>query len=191
MNWFRDHLPRDQLALDASVLINLLGCGVANDVFGSLGGPCMVEEKVLGEISRHPVVGLCHVEALRSLKAMGFIEQTRMDADEYTHFLTLIQTPLGKRLDAGESATFAVARSRQFAMVIDENKARKYVACHAPQVKIVSSLKLFISATVRLGRDISFLQTTLNAARHHARMAIPRDEESLFADVIAARCVAD
>ena len=148
----------------------------------------MVEEKVFGEISRHPVVGLCHVEALQSLEAMGFIKQTKMDAGEYAHFLTLIQAPLGKRLDAGESATFAIAQSRRFAVVIDENKARNYVASHAPQVRVVSSLKLFISATVRLGRDISFLQATLSAARHHARMAIPRDEQSLFVDVISTRC---
>lgn len=186
MNWFRDYLPEGQLVLDASVLINLLACGAANEVFSALSGPCLVEEKVFGEISRHPISGLCHVGALQSLASSGFIKQTSMEAEEYAHFLSLIQAPLGQRLDAGESATLAVAKGRGLSVVIDENKGRTYVAKNFPQVVVVSSLKLLISATVRLRRDVSYLQDRLNAARDHARMGVPRDEKLLFAEVTLA-----
>ena len=109
-----------------------------------------------------------------------------MDDEEYAHFLSLIQAPLGKRLDAGESATLAVANSRGLSVVIDENKGRSYVANHFPQVVVVSSLKLFISATVRLGQDVAYLQGRLNAARDHARMGVPQGERLLLAEVVSA-----
>lgn len=185
MNWFRDHIPHEALVLDASVLINLLACGATTEIFGALSGPCLVEEKVFGEISRHPIPGLCHIAALQTLVASGFIELVRMDEGEYAHFLSLVQAPLGKRLDAGESATLTIAESRRLAVVIDENKGRAYAAKHLSDVVFISSLKLFISATVRLGRDRAFLLTLVKAARGHARMGVPRDEKQLLVDVLA------
>jgi predicted nucleic acid-binding protein len=184
LNWFRDHLPEGRLVLDASALINLLGCGVTNEVFEALKLPCLVEEKVLGEISRHPVAGLCHVDELQALVASGLMERTRMDAREYVRFLALIQAPLGQRLDAGESATVVVAEGRGLSAVIDENKARSYVSSRLPQVAMVSTLKLLISATVRLGYGIPYLQNLVQSSRQHARMGVPKCEKQLLAEVL-------
>ncbi|NGZ85909.1 hypothetical protein [Duganella aceris] len=47
-----------------------------------------------------------------------------MSDEEYERYLSIVQAPLGQRLDAGESATIAVAEARQLVAVIDENKAR-------------------------------------------------------------------
>ena len=188
MNWFRDHLPEGQLVLDASVLINLLGCGAATEVFGTLKLPCLVEEKVFGEILRHPIHGLCHVKELQALQDSGFIVRARMERQEYARFLSLIQAPLGQRLDAGESATLVVAQQRSLPAVIDENKARSYVRSQMPQVAIVSTLRLLISATVRLGRDVSYLQGLVNTARQNAKMGIPKDERQLLVDILTGEC---
>lgn len=189
LTWFRDHLPEGQLVLDASVLINLLGCGAATEIFSALTLPCLVEERVFVEISRHPVPGLCHVSELQALEVSGLIERTMMNDDEYARFLGLVQAPLGQRLDAGESATLAVAHGRALSVVIDENKARSYVGNRLPQVTLVSTLRLLISATVRLGRDTSFLQELVMSARKNARMGIPKDEKQLLADLLAATSV--
>jgi predicted nucleic acid-binding protein len=189
LSWFRDYLPEGQLILDASVIINLLGCGAASDVFSALPLPCLVEEKVLGEISRHPIPGLCHAKGLQALEASGFIVRTKMNDDEYGRFLSLVQAPLGQRLDAGESATLVVAQGRALSVVIDENKARSYVSSCFPEVATVSTLRLFISATFRLGHDVAFLQSLLGLARSHARMGVPKDEKSLLNDVLRAGAV--
>jgi predicted nucleic acid-binding protein len=184
LNWFRDHLPASRLVLDTSVLLNLLGCGATQDVFAGLPRPCLVEEKVLGEVRRHPVPGLCHVEAIEALRDCGHVELVSMSDAEYAHFLSMIQAPLGVRLDAGESATLAVAHARGHAVVMDENKGRRYVADRFPGMQVVSSLVLFISATVRLGRDADFLRTVAGTARDSARMAVPRSERELLAEVM-------
>lgn len=180
LNWFRDYLPPGQLVLDASALINLLACGETNEVFNALPRPCLVEEKVFQEISRHPVAGLCHIAALESLTLAGHIEQIRMSDEEYSHFLGMVQAPLGQRLDAGESATLSVAKRRQLVVVIDENKGRTYVTQQMPTVPYVSSLKLLISASFRCGRDQQFLLDLMGNARENARMGIAKDEKQLY-----------
>lgn len=187
MSWFRDHLPAGQLVLDASVLINLLGCRAAAEIFSTLDLPCIVEEKVFGEISRHPVSGLCHIEELQALRDAGFIERVRMEGHEYSEFLGLVQAPLGQRLDAGESATLVVAKQRALSVVIDENKARSYVRNQMPQVAVVSTLRLLISATVRSGKDVAYLQGLVTTARQNAKMAVPKDERQLLTDVLSGR----
>jgi predicted nucleic acid-binding protein len=185
LTWFRDYLPPGQLVLDASVLINLLACGETSDVFNALPKPCFVEEKVFQEISRHPVPGLCHLAALENLTFTGCIEKIRMNDEEYSHFIALVQAPLGQRLDAGESATLSVAKNRGLVVVIDENKGRSYAARNMPAVPYISSLKLLISATVRSGKDHSFLRNLIAATRENARMGIAKDERQLYAEITA------
>lgn len=184
MSWFRDHLPDGQLALDTSVLLNVLGCGAIEDVLGALGGPCLVEDKVLGEIQRHPVPGLCHLTELEALMKSGHLTRVTMTDVEYTHYLSMVQAPLGQRLDVGESATLAIAHSRNHGVVMDENKGRRYLAENFPSLAVVSSLTLFISATVRLGRDRAFLREVVDSARRTARMAVPKSERELLAQVL-------
>lgn len=188
LSWFRDHLPDGKLILDTSVLINLLGCRAAAEVFSALEPPCMVEDKVFGEISRHPVPGLCHVEELQALQDAGFIERVRMEKQEYSKYLELIQAPLGQRLDVGESATLAVAQQRALTVVIDENKARSFVRSRMSQLTVVSTLSMLISVTVRLGKDVAYLQRLVMAARENARMGVPRDERDLLSEVLASGC---
>lgn len=184
MSWFRDHLPAGQLALDTSVLLNVLGCGAIEDVLGALDGPCLVEDKVLGEIQRHPVPGLCHLTALEALMKSGHLTRVAMTDVEYAHYLSIVQAPLGQRLGVGESATLAVAHSRSCGVVMDENKGRRYVAECFPTMPVVSSLSLFISATVRLGQDRTFLRDAVNSARQTARMAVPKPERELLSYVL-------
>lgn len=188
LSWFRDHLPDGKLILDTSVLINLLGCRAAAEVFSALEPPCMVEDKVFGEISRHPVPGLCHVEELQALQDAGFIERVRMEKQEYSKYLELIQAPLGQRLDVGESATLAVAQQRALTVVIDENKARSFVRSRMSQLTVVSTLSMLISVTVRLGKDVAHLQRLVMAARENARMGVPKDERDLLSEVLASGC---
>jgi predicted nucleic acid-binding protein len=180
LTWFRDHLPAGQLILDASAIINLLASKAAADVFRTLAQPCLVEDKVFGEIVRHPIPGLCQEKELRALEEAGFIVRASMDGTEYAKYLTLVQAPLPKRLDAGESATLVVAEERRLVAVIDENKARTYVTENLPLVRTVSTLSLFISATVRSDRDVAFLQTLVESAREHARMGVPKEERPIL-----------
>lgn len=185
MSWLRDYLPQKPLVLDASALINLLGCGATELVFKSLKFPCLVETRVLAEITRHPVPGQSHVNTIDALIRSSSIELATMDAQEYELFITMAQAPLPRRLGAGESAALAVASHRGLPMVLDDNKARAVRAAILPEVEAISSLKLLVSASVRLRWKKSFLREVLNNALTISRMGVPKDERSLLRDVLA------
>lgn len=184
MNWLRDYLPPKALVLDSSALINILGCGAAEQVFSSLRFPCLVEEKVLAEITRHPVPGFSHVEAMDALVQSARIEPCRMDAREYAIFISMSQALLAKRLGAGESAALAVASHRNLAAVLDDNKARSVRATLFPNLETISSLKLLLSASARLGWSRGFLGEVIGAALKNSRMGVPRDEKALLLEVL-------
>lgn len=184
MNWLRDYLPPKALVLDSSALINIFGCGASEQVFSSMRFPCLVEDKVLAEIVRHPVPGFSHVAAINALIQSGRIEPSRMDAREYETFVSMSQALLVKRLGAGESAALAVAFHRDLAIVLDDNKARTARAALFPKVEMISSLKLLLSASVRLGWSKGFLGEVIFAALRNSRMGVPRDEKALLNDVL-------
>lgn len=185
MRWLRDYLPPKPLVLDASALINILGCGATEKVFKSFGFPCLVEERVLAEITRHPVPGLSHLKAIDALIQSGCVEVTSMDAQEYELFISMVQAPLSKRLGAGESAALAVASRRALPLVLDDNKARAVRAAMLSNVEAVSSLKLLISASARDNWEQLFLRDVLNNALTVSRMGVPNDEKALLREVLA------
>lgn len=185
LNWFHDYLPKEQLVIDASFLINILACGATAEIFSTLPQPCLVEEKVVGEIRRHPITSLCHVAALEALERSEAIRTVRMTDEEYGGYLSIVQAPLGQRLDAGESATLVVAKTRSLAVVLDENKARSFARERMPSLSVASTLKVFVSAAYRLNRDFDFLRNVVQHARLHGRMGVPKDEKELLSFILA------
>jgi len=185
LDWFRDYLPNGQLVLDSSAFINLLGSGSPSEILSALPQPCLLEDKVVGEILKHPIPGLSHQGVLDSLVEVGVVAKLSMSVVEYEHFLLLVQAPLGQRLDEGESATLAVASNREMAVVMDERKGRNYAAANFPNVQVISSLKLFISAAARRDMDIQLLRTLLASAKRHARMSVPKSELPLLLEAMS------
>jgi predicted nucleic acid-binding protein len=156
LSWFTDYLPERHLALDASAIINLLGCDHGADALSCLVKPTYVAQYVLEEITRHPIPGLNHESALGDWEKHNLIAHTQLSETELDIYIGMLQGARGTKLGSGESATLAVAAERGFAVVIDESKARKYAVEHFSQVPFISSLKLFISVAVRLEKDEAY-----------------------------------
>lgn len=184
LKWYCDYLPQERLVLDASFLINLLACDVSSQVLQVLPFSCLVEKTVLREISRHPILGRCPKTEIGALEDVGLIEITSMTDEEYERYLSIVQAPLAHRLDSGESATIVVSQSRGLSAVIDENKARTYMKQNMPGVSVISTLKLLISSSVRLGWDELTLKGVVEQARLLSRMGVPREEKSLLQQVL-------
>ena len=171
--------------VDASVLINILGCGAPETILSGLQYPALVEERTLREVLRHPLPGQDHTEFFDFAFESGLLVQVQMSDDEYDTYLTMIQASLGTRLDDGESAALSVAHHRRICAVIDEKKARNFATRNFPELKVVSSLKLLISAAARLDKGINWAKTTVTAAHVNARLAAPREERPLLDAVLS------
>lgn len=185
MTWLSDHLPAGQPVLDASVIINLLGTHQPAEVLRALGHRSLVEERTLREVRKHPVPGLQLEPVLDELRSQGLLEAVRMTDDEYEVYLGYVSAPLGKRLDDGESAALAIS-PRGSCIVLDERKARGRAASDAPALVVVSSLRLFITSAHRAAWPPSKLRELVEAALSSARMGVPKDEQTLLAEVLAS-----
>ena len=179
-----DHLPRGPVVLDASAIINLLGCGEIEAVLRALGEVAMVEERTLGEIQRHPIPGQAYGPVLEQLRKAKSLKLARMTAGEYEIFLSLVQGELASRLDGGECAAIALA-VRGVPVVLDENKARRLVVKKFPNQSFCSTLKLLLTAGTRAAWPLESVQRLVLAARVHARMGVPREERVLLSELMA------
>lgn len=183
LNLLSDHLPPGQPVLDASVIINLLGTKEPVAVLQALGVKSLVEQRTLKEVRRHPVPGLEVAQQLSELISRNLLEEVRMTDEEYEAYLTFVSPSVQRRLDVGESAALAVA-ARGVCVVIDERKARLRVAAELPQLLVVSSLKFLITSAHRGGWDVGRAKILVTQAIQHARMAVPREESALLANLL-------
>ena len=85
-----DYLPLRPIVLDASAIINLLGCGDMPSVLRALKVVCLVEEKTLNEVERHPVPGYDHRPVIRELQQSGALKVERMSGLEYQIFISFL-----------------------------------------------------------------------------------------------------
>lgn len=172
-----DYLPLRPLVLDASAIINLLGCGDMPGVLRALSVVCLVEEKTLSEVERHPASGYDHRPVIHALQQSSALKVERMSGPEYEIYISLVQGNLRGRLDDGESAAIALS-SRGYPVVIDENKARRVLTQKFPGTPFCSTLRLLLTAGQRESWSVEAVQHLVLLARRHARMGVPREERA-------------
>jgi predicted nucleic acid-binding protein len=183
-----DYLPRGIVVLDASVLINLLGCRECVAVLEGLGAKCLMEERTLKEVRKHPIPGCDHAEPLRALVSSGALEEVRMTDDEYESYLTFVSGPLGTRLDDGESAALAIS-GRASSIVLDERKARRRAAADAKvsqSLTVASTLQLMLTSGHRQAWSVQKVRDLVAAARQNARMGVPKENMALLEELLGS-----
>lgn len=179
MTLLNDYLPSGATILDASVLINLLGCGQCLGVLEGLGEKCLMEERTLKEVCRHPIPGCDHIAEVRALLSSGTLEEVRMTEEEYETYLMFVSGPVGARLDDGESAALAIS-GRGSSIVLDERKARRRAAVDAKNVAVISTLRLMLTSGYRQAWSIQKVHDLVSAARQNSRMGVPKEDISLL-----------
>ena len=161
------------LVLDASVVMNLLGTGMAAKLIGALGRKCIVECNAWREIIKDPLTGRAAAEPFKALTDVGLLERQEMHSDATAVFLdlSLAQPPEG--LGDGEAATLAHAVTSGASAVIDERKAIRIGAAKFPQLRLLSTLDLLSCRSVAKTLGRSTLADAFSAALIHARMRVP------------------
>jgi predicted nucleic acid-binding protein len=180
-----DYLPTGATILDASVLINLLGCGQCLGVLEGLGEKCLIEERTLREVRRHPIPGCDHVAALRALLSSGKLEEVRMTEEEYEKYLTFVSGPIGARLDDGESAALAIS-GRGSSIVLDERKARRRAVGDAKGVAVISTLRLMLTSGRRQAWSVQMVRDLVSAARQNSRMGVAKEDIALLEELLGS-----
>lgn len=171
------------LVLDASVIINLLGCGHADEVLSAIDVPIAVEERTLKEIKRHPISGRSHVDEMNALIAAELIRIVRMTDEAYEIYLSLIDDASPSSLGDGESAAIAVAATLGHCVVLDDRKARRVFAERYPNSPLLSTIRLFVGAAENCSEMKTKFAKIVELALNNSRMGIPFEDKHFAADV--------
>jgi predicted nucleic acid-binding protein len=168
----------DLFVLDASVLINLLGCGNPKLVLKALSARCMVEDHVIREVTRHPIDGHDVNTTFSELLSLGLIHQARLDDASYEVFLSLVAGSPLDSLGQGESATLALAASLRGAAVLDDGKARRIAEKRFAQLSLATSVTLFRIAAKKADMNTEQARTLVGMAIQNSRMRVlPEDRK--------------
>lgn len=189
-------VPQVPLAIDASVMLNFLGTGVAELLFDHLGCPIVMAANAVSELKYHPIDKTDLKPLLDSMKQNKSLEEKPLGPAAKDIWHELVGGGLEKGLDDGEAATIALAVVERLdaVVVLDESKARKVFAERWPTRLCVDTVTLL--AQRRLGQR---LQTDVFAeacfmALQHARMRVPAEAMAWLVGVIgrdrASKCKA-
>ncbi len=165
------------LVLDASVLINLMGTGHADQFLISLGAECFIEELALAEVTRHPITSREVAPEIESLIAEKLITRVAMGDRAFQLFKELTSKSSSDSLDDGESATLAYAYDHSLIACIDEKKATRIAKAQFPGLAIISTVELFRELAKRTNSDPTLLGTMLANSCTYARMRIPNQHK--------------
>jgi predicted nucleic acid-binding protein len=167
------------LVIDTSAVINILGCGAGRSLLRSLGRTCIVEERVLGKLTYHPIALRDAHQEIQDLVREGLLNVVRMDDDDYELFLELSASSGHPGLGVGESAAIAIAARRGHFLVLDDRKARRRTATRYPELRLITSAALFLEAANAGGLSIQEARAFFTCAINNAGMCILKEERSL------------
>lgn len=166
---------QNQLVLDASVLINLLGTGEPAKILRALDRRIIVEAYALGEVTIDPSTNGSPEPILNSMASTGQIHAERLSSRGFDLFLSLTGAEFQAGLGDGEAAVIAHAVENGAAAVLDDRKATRTARSKFPQLPIFNSFDLLSHENVLQQFGEEALGDLIFKALRHARMRVPPD----------------
>ena len=165
--------PEPPLVADASVWINLVAGGRAEDVLRALAKPTIIPSIALGELERGRDRGRSAYAGIKRLIAAGYVSVIDLPEAAADIYLSLVGGRASQTLDDGEAATLAIALHLRATALIDERKAIGIAAARFPDLTVATTTDLLLSAHVRSVLDADTLAAALFASLTQARMRVP------------------
>ena len=158
---------------DASVWINLVAGGRAQDILRAFPRPLQIARIALDELERGRDKGRVTAERMEPLIAAGLVEVIELPESAEEVYLSLVAGPVSQTLDDGEAATLALAFEVGGTAIIDERKAIGLAASRFPDLRIISTTDLLVSSRLHSVLSRGDLGDVLYAALVDARMRVP------------------
>jgi predicted nucleic acid-binding protein len=160
------------LVLDASAVINLLGCGAPERILAALECRCVVEENTRKEVVRNPFNSEPAEPHVEKLVAAGLLTIGRMSDASYEDYVELVSGDPREALGRGESAAIAYAAEVGGVIVLDDLKARRIANAKFRERPLLTSVALFRKAGPPKGIPMKELSELVILARQNARMHV-------------------
>lgn len=176
------------VALDASVILNLLATGMADRILNATNRQTVVVEHVVAELRYHPLDRRSLDKEIEHLANSGCLEISSLCSVGKEAFSRLVGGNLETTLDDGEAATLAHAsvNSERRAAAIDEKKARRICRTQWPELPLLTSIDFFLNLEGKNGFDDDVIAEALYDALVHARMRVEPAHRRWVIDKIGA-----
>jgi hypothetical protein len=164
------------IVLDASVVINVLGCGAAARVLGAIPGRRVIADVTSREILRDPLVPGGRPDPLDSLVAAGLIERVGLLPATMEMFIELVGAEPPNDLGDGEAAAIALASALRLPIALDDTKARRIVRDEFQGIRMQSSVDLFALPSVAAALGDALADAVFSALIHARMRVLPENE---------------
>lgn len=161
------------LAIDASVLINVLGTGESEAVLSALARPILIASAAYREVKRDPLTGSAASTGLAALESRGLLSRCDLDGVGTQHMVALIGATGSDALDDGEAATIALGARRGCCVVIDEARGRRIANGVPIAAGILGTMDILACDDVRRALGDTRFQAAILSAARFARMRFP------------------
>ena len=174
---------------DASVWINLVATGRAEEILRSSPVELFITSTALGELENGRVKGRKTAAEMARLIAAGLVREVSLNSADEAVFLELVAGPTSLTLDDGEAATIAYALSSGTVALIDERKATDLCAHRYPALIVMSTTDLLLADPIASAFQADGLSECLFLALTVARMRVPDRHLASVCDLLGPiRC---
>lgn len=178
-----------ELAIDASVLINVLGTGEAVATIEALERPLVMATAAFREVRRDPFTGGDASMVIGELEKRRLLVRLDLDTAGTQHMVSLISAPGTDALDDGEAATIALGARRGCCVVIDEARGRRIANGIPISAGVLGTIDILSCASVRQALGETRFQDAILSAAKCARMRFPI-ESGAWAEELLGESVA-
>jgi predicted nucleic acid-binding protein len=169
-------LTAEGIVLDASVVINVLGCGAAARVLRAIPGRRVIPDITSREILRDPLAPSSPEDPLDALIAAALIERVEITAATMETFLDLVGADPPNDLGDGEAAAIALAIALGLPLALDDTKARRIVREQFSGISMLTSVDLFALPTVAVALADELADTVFSALIHAHMRVLPEND---------------
>lgn len=176
--------PSMPAVVDASVCINVIGTGFAEQILKSLPHDVLLVDLVAHELTdgRNEERGDANLTA--ALIDAGVISIVKLDMEGLDHFERLVSGSATETLDDGEAATIAFAIQQGGIAVIDERKATRICGERYEWLRVASTIDIFTHPAVQTTLGHVTLSEAVFAALQNARMSVKSDHLQWVVELI-------
>jgi hypothetical protein len=175
-----DALATSDAILDTSVLINLLGTGLAEEILSAFEFRCLVDTRVMSEVSKHPRPGVNLKGELDALFRESLLKKVHLSDAQLEGFVALTGADAPNDIGDGEAATLVQADTLGAVAVIDDRKATRIGRTRYSGILISTTADVLLHGSVVscMGED-KLIQAFLDA-RKYSRMLISEGYSKWF-----------
>jgi predicted nucleic acid-binding protein len=174
------NIKQSHIVLDTCCILNFYASGKFSEILEAIPAQVAVTEVVrsqelttLQQLENQESEGKIYFDKVVTEGLISIVDfESEAEAETFINYTAQMR-------DEGESATFAIAFHREWAVATDDKRAISFLKKEAPHIQIVSTLEAIEHWSKKSNIDSATLKATLSAIRVRARYQPPRNHPLL------------